>query len=1217
MKHSSLFFAFVLLAGVAVGQSGKKVPQSQAGVIDIRKHMAAKHVARESGVYQSGAPLANPSHQDFWSGKTDALNPTLTSRASNAFSVIDPGTNQIAVDDVNDDIFFIHRQNIVDHGGTPSTTSNGVYRIDYNLTGGSGAWKADVGPLTPLPFAGGNPARGRYPQLAVRVPAGVHTPDDLEFVFIGPTTNGQNWGNYIYGTFENVTTLYSGNNGVAGTNATLDPDIEFNFLTGNQNSEVLIPSSLTYANDNGGTANFYSADIGWNPTAPNPANPGTPGLTLDYTRVSKYSVNAGSVTYSEERIQLAQWIERDPALTNNTNTLSYFDPMVAFAPDGQTGWYALAGDWDESKLSGEPDYYAYEPVLFNTTDGGQTWNGPFHVSLRDYRSILDTIRTVFVDSLDNPVDTVAEPTIGSISLTVDANGNPHVFARIINRAQTASPDSAYFISTGGAKVLFDITTTDGGQSFCPKYVAAVGGFRSTIPGTDVSHDNEHRITRSTDGNFIFYSWVDDTSAVGSAVNTNWDPDLWGRARRVSDDAQTEIKNFSFDDPTYAGRVYFPQIAAPNVMELNGSPGTFVVPTFFIDIPQTELNPVNFLYTNLVRYEPGDFVAPVQDIAVNSVDFDGIVGNIACNVSSVQLEVELENVGSQTASGIDLTVFVSGSQDTVYNLTVPSNIAVGATQNFTTPVLNLPGPGAYNFTVVTQFDRVCENNIAEGLLNNIATTGNILAASTIDGCGSVVVNAGVQPGGGTTVDWSWTPLSGSGTASGQQVVLTQADIASPGVLTVTVNSGGVCPVATDNITVTINSAPAFTLGDTAEACAGDPAISLTANTANPAGVSYIWRDDAGAQVATSNTYSLATNAANSGAYTVEATITSTGCTGLDTVEALIWGLTASFSLPNNGSYCNSENQGTLANVVSALNSTTLPGTIYAWTIDGAPGPSTASVSLERGTKTYAVSLTDPLGCNAGSPATGSVTLTLSDSIGLTTNNTFADNGLNNPSASDTLYYFKANIAPRQQAGLDDLTPIDNIEWSYPNVGGISLLVDYPRIGSSFGGLPISQTTVGNFAFVSGTDSLGLGWCREGNPGTFPMEVVLTIESGGCVVDETYLGGANTRWSSVTGLEQFYAKGACVVARADELGLGAELTLYPNPSSGIFHVDLALPTRSEVRMEVVDMQGRTVQTRGFAATNSLATTVDLSELPAGIYMLQVATSEGTVTQRVVKQ
>ena len=73
-------------------------------------------------------------------------------------------------------------------------------------------------------------------------------------------------------------------------------------------------------------------------------------------------------------------------------------------------------------------------------------------------------------------------------------------------------------------------------------------------------------------------------------------------------------------------------------------------------------------------------------------------------------------------------------------------------------------------------------------------------------------------------------------------------------------------------------------------------------------------------------------------------------------------------------------------------------------------------------------------------------------------------------------------------------------------------------------------------------------------------------------------------------------------------GMALRLYPNPTRGLLTV--VLDEASE--MQLYDMMGRCVMTAVQATAGS--TTLDLSPLPRGIYLLRVHTRTGTVTKRV---
>jgi hypothetical protein len=72
------------------------------------------------------------------------------------------------------------------------------------------------------------------------------------------------------------------------------------------------------------------------------------------------------------------------------------------------------------------------------------------------------------------------------------------------------------------------------------------------------------------------------------------------------------------------------------------------------------------------------------------------------------------------------------------------------------------------------------------------------------------------------------------------------------------------------------------------------------------------------------------------------------------------------------------------------------------------------------------------------------------------------------------------------------------------------------------------------------------------------------------------------------------------------------VYPNPSNGIFYIDIQ---QFNVKSWMLsDLNGRVLKTDN----NSFVTgVIDLSELPNGIYILKVETTENQYFQKLIKQ
>lgn len=76
--------------------------------------------------------------------------------------------------------------------------------------------------------------------------------------------------------------------------------------------------------------------------------------------------------------------------------------------------------------------------------------------------------------------------------------------------------------------------------------------------------------------------------------------------------------------------------------------------------------------------------------------------------------------------------------------------------------------------------------------------------------------------------------------------------------------------------------------------------------------------------------------------------------------------------------------------------------------------------------------------------------------------------------------------------------------------------------------------------------------------------------------------------------------------------ADLTLYPNPTSDQFNITSANEIIKSI--SVIDMTGRTIQT---IKANSLSQNVNVSNLPRGIYLIQVDLETGKAVKKLIKK
>jgi hypothetical protein len=76
---------------------------------------------------------------------------------------------------------------------------------------------------------------------------------------------------------------------------------------------------------------------------------------------------------------------------------------------------------------------------------------------------------------------------------------------------------------------------------------------------------------------------------------------------------------------------------------------------------------------------------------------------------------------------------------------------------------------------------------------------------------------------------------------------------------------------------------------------------------------------------------------------------------------------------------------------------------------------------------------------------------------------------------------------------------------------------------------------------------------------------------------------------------------------------KVSIYPNPSSSIVNIEVDLPSQEDVSIEVFDLLGRTLLKQTLTNTNSFLGSIDVSTLPAGIYLVRIIANN----QKIVKK
>jgi hypothetical protein len=92
---------------------------------------------------------------------------------------------------------------------------------------------------------------------------------------------------------------------------------------------------------------------------------------------------------------------------------------------------------------------------------------------------------------------------------------------------------------------------------------------------------------------------------------------------------------------------------------------------------------------------------------------------------------------------------------------------------------------------------------------------------------------------------------------------------------------------------------------------------------------------------------------------------------------------------------------------------------------------------------------------------------------------------------------------------------------------------------------------------------------------------------------------------------------LVVGVQENTFNNSLQVFPNPNNGSFTVQMDLGASADAEISVRNIEGKLVHTEQLGAQAQLQKTLNLQQLPAGVYFVQVRNAGHTYQQRIIKQ
>jgi len=113
------------------------------------------------------------------------------------------------------------------------------------------------------------------------------------------------------------------------------------------------------------------------------------------------------------------------------------------------------------------------------------------------------------------------------------------------------------------------------------------------------------------------------------------------------------------------------------------------------------------------------------------------------------------------------------------------------------------------------------------------------------------------------------------------------------------------------------------------------------------------------------------------------------------------------------------------------------------------------------------------------------------------------------------------------------------------------------------------------------------------------------------------GANTYTCTITddiGCTEVVVMTVNVVG-IHEATLNAAVSIFPNPSNGVFTVEFTRAIGDDYNLEIINMLGQGVYNENFAINGSFTKHLDLNSLQKGVYFLNVSNSAGKATYKLI--
>ena len=185
---------------------------------------------------------------------------------------------------------------------------------------------------------------------------------------------------------------------------------------------------------------------------------------------------------------------------------------------------------------------------------------------------------------------------------------------------------------------------------------------------------------------------------------------------------------------------------------------------------------------------------------------------------------------------------------------------------------------------------------------------------------------------------------------------------------------------------------------------------------------------------------------------------------------------------------------------------------------------------------------------------------------------------------------------------------SVAISQNNCSTSSTSINVERINIETTYLRTTENTLFVESANTSTQITSVVWFLEGEESTtFSGETITPTESGNYYAVVTYSTGCTFRTRGT-----YFRVFVPVIITGEDEELAKELRIYPNPSTGLFQIELG-DFNQTLTITVTDALGRTIKTETLSTTNSYS--LDLRGYASGAYAVQFKTEKGIVTKKLI--